>query len=173
LAPFSPTPMPFETTSTFTTLHLDLDGFFIIFFKNYEPNGNLELFSDSFKLTFQCMSHLSTSGHFWMVFGTPSKLFSTKRFHKWIPTIVSTLFSYHTRPHSTSNCTYLWGGLLFNFNKALRWNLSHCYSINIILVHKPHFMPLNSRCICNTFLPSSIRNSNQGWMWNNNGWKHE
>jgi hypothetical protein len=68
LAPFSHGPTPFETTSTFTTFHLQSDGFFPIFFKDYEPNQDLEFFSNSFKLTFQCMSHLSTRGHFWMVF---------------------------------------------------------------------------------------------------------
>ncbi len=103
---------------------------------------------------------------------TPSKLTSSRRFHKWIPTVVSTLFSYCTRSHSMSNRTCPWGGLLLNFNKALKWNLSHCYSRNIILTHKPRFMPPILRC-CNTFFPSPIQNNNQRWMWSNNGLKHE
>jgi len=57
LAPFSLTPISFNTTSVLTTLHLDLDGYFSFFLKDYEPDQDLKLSSDSFKLTFQRMSH--------------------------------------------------------------------------------------------------------------------
>jgi hypothetical protein len=38
LAPFSPTPMSSNATSTFTTLHLESNDYFLIFFKDYELN---------------------------------------------------------------------------------------------------------------------------------------
>jgi len=47
-----PAPMSFNTTLIFTALHLELDGYFPLFIKNYEPNQDLEFFYDSFKLTF-------------------------------------------------------------------------------------------------------------------------
>jgi hypothetical protein len=60
--------MSFDTTLAFTTLHPKLDGCFLIFFKNYELDQDLEPSFDSFKLAFQRMPHLSKSGHFGMVF---------------------------------------------------------------------------------------------------------
>ncbi len=38
LAPFSITPMSFDSTSAFTTLHPKLDGYFLLFFENYKQN---------------------------------------------------------------------------------------------------------------------------------------
>jgi hypothetical protein len=60
--------MSFYTTSTFITLHLNLDGYFSLFLEYYKPNQNIELFFDSFKLTSECMPHLLASGPFGMVF---------------------------------------------------------------------------------------------------------
>jgi hypothetical protein len=68
LAPFSPTPTSFDTTLTLTALHFNLDGNFSFFLKDYEPNQDLELSSNSFKLTFQRMPHLLASGRSRMVF---------------------------------------------------------------------------------------------------------
>ncbi len=68
MAPFSLAPTSSNTTSIFTTLHPKLDGHFPLFFKDYEPNQDLELSSGSSKLTFQCMPHVSTSDFFRMVF---------------------------------------------------------------------------------------------------------
>jgi hypothetical protein len=68
LAPFSPTPTFFNTTLVLTTLHLELDGYFSFFFKDYKLDQDLELSFDSFKLVFKHKSHLLTSGHFEMVF---------------------------------------------------------------------------------------------------------
>jgi hypothetical protein len=68
LAPFSPAPTSSNTTSTLTTLHLESNGYFPFFLKDYEPNQDFKLSFDSFKLTFQCMPHLSTSGPYGMVF---------------------------------------------------------------------------------------------------------
>jgi hypothetical protein len=48
--------------------------------------------------------------------------------------------------------------------------MSHCYSADMILIHKPHFMPLILWCFCNTSPPSLIQNNNQGWMWSGNMW---
>jgi hypothetical protein len=53
LTPFSPTPTSFDTTSTLTTLHLESDGFFLLFFEYYELDYDLKLSSNSFKLAFQ------------------------------------------------------------------------------------------------------------------------
>jgi hypothetical protein len=38
MAPFSPTPTSTNTTSIVTTLHHKLDGFFLLFLKDYKPN---------------------------------------------------------------------------------------------------------------------------------------
>jgi hypothetical protein len=68
LAPFSLAPTSFDTTLTLITLHLESNGYFPLFLKDYKPNQNLEISLYSFKLTFQCMPHLSASGPFGMVF---------------------------------------------------------------------------------------------------------
>jgi len=68
LAPFSPTPTSFDTTSALTTLHFKSSGYFLFFYKDYEPNQDLELSFDSFKLALQCMQLLSASGPFGTVF---------------------------------------------------------------------------------------------------------
>jgi hypothetical protein len=68
LAPFSLAPT-FSTTTTlaFTILHLKSYGYLLLFLEDYEPNQDLELSIDSFKLTFQRMPHLLASGPFGMV----------------------------------------------------------------------------------------------------------
>jgi hypothetical protein len=68
LAPFSHALLSSNTTSTLTTLHFESNDFFLFFLENYEPNQAFELSFDFFKLAFQHMPHLSTSGHFGMVF---------------------------------------------------------------------------------------------------------
>ncbi len=90
--------------------------------------------------------------------------------YKWIPIVVSTLLSYCTRSHFMSNCTYPWGGSLFNHEQTFEWNSSHYRRGNIVSTHKPWFMPSISWCLCNTFLPTPIQSSNQGSIWNNNPW---
>jgi hypothetical protein len=64
LASFSFTPMSSDTTSALATLQPKSNGHFSLFFEDYELNQNLELSFDYFKLTFQCMPHLSTSDIF-------------------------------------------------------------------------------------------------------------
>jgi hypothetical protein len=81
-----------------------------------------------------------------------------------------TLFSYHTRSHSMLNYLCPWSGSSLNHDQALMWNLSRCHGGNVVLSHKPCFMPSISQCFYNTFLPTLIWNNNQGWMWNNNPW---
>jgi hypothetical protein len=68
LAPFFLAPASSSTTSVSTALHPKLDGYFPFFFKDYEPNQDLELSFNSFELAFQHMSHLLASGLFKMVF---------------------------------------------------------------------------------------------------------
>jgi hypothetical protein len=68
LAPLFFSPTSFDTASTFTALHLESNGYFLLFLEDYKPNQNLELFPNSFKLVFQCMSHLLASGLFGMIF---------------------------------------------------------------------------------------------------------
>jgi hypothetical protein len=127
LAPFSPTPMSSNTT------------YFPLFLEDYELDQNFELSFDSFKWTFQRMPHLLANGPFgwfWSIFMT---IFN-RRFNEWILIIVSSLFSYHTRSHSSSNCTWLWSGLPLSHDQTFRWNLSHCNGGNIVLTHKLYFM---------------------------------
>jgi hypothetical protein len=72
----------------------------------------------------------------WDGFQTPLRFFSPKRFREWIPTLVSTLFSYHTRSHSMLNCTYLWGDLLLSHDQTFGWGSSHCCKGSVVLFHK-------------------------------------
>jgi hypothetical protein len=81
---------------------------------------------------------------FWNGFWTPLELFSPKRFRDCLSTIISTLFSYHTRSNSTLNYPCPWSGSSFNHDQVLMWNLSHCHGGNIISNHKLCFMPLIS-----------------------------
>jgi len=92
------------------------------------------------------------------------------RHYKWIPIVVSTLLSYCTRSHFMSNCTYPWGGSLLNHDQTFEWNSSQYYRGKIVSTHKPRFMLSISWCLCNTFVPTPIQSSNQGWIWNNNPW---
>jgi hypothetical protein len=68
LAPFILAPMSFDTTSIFTTLQFELNGYFPLFLEDYKPDWDLELSFDSFKLVFQRMSHLSINDSSGMVF---------------------------------------------------------------------------------------------------------
>jgi hypothetical protein len=68
LAPFSLASTSSNPTLVFTTLHLELDGYFPLFFEDYKLDQDFKLSSDSFKLVIKHMSHLSTSGLFEMVF---------------------------------------------------------------------------------------------------------
>jgi len=61
-------PTSSNTTLALTTLHLKSNGYFPFYFLNYEPYQDLELSSNSFKLAFEYMPHLSASGHYGMVF---------------------------------------------------------------------------------------------------------
>lgn len=118
--------------------------FFPIFFKNYELDQNFELSSNSFKLILIHVTFIY-KWSFWDGFWTPKRLFSPKRLCKWIPTIVSTLLSYHTRSHFTLNYPCFWGGLFHNHDQAFKWNLSHCHGGNVVSIHKLHFMLLISQ----------------------------
>jgi hypothetical protein len=68
LAPFFLTPASSDTTSILTTLHLALDGYILFFLEDYKLDQDLKLSFNSFKLTFQHMSHLLVNGPFGMVF---------------------------------------------------------------------------------------------------------
>ncbi len=72
LTSFFLAPTSSDITSTFTTLHPKWSNFFPLFLEDYEPSQNLEFSSNSFKLTFQHMSNLSSSGPSRMFF-EPSK----------------------------------------------------------------------------------------------------
>jgi hypothetical protein len=72
----------------------------------------------------------------WDGFRTPLRFFSPRRFGEWIPTFVSTLFSYRTRSHSMLNFTYLWGGLLFSHDQTFGSNTSHYRRGNVVSIHK-------------------------------------
>jgi hypothetical protein len=72
-----------NTTSTLIALQPESDGYFSLFFENYEVDQDLELSSNSFKLVVHHMLHLLTSGG--MVLEHVRKLFSPRKFNKWIP----------------------------------------------------------------------------------------
>jgi hypothetical protein len=162
--------MSSNTTSTFTILHFESNGFFSLFIKDYKPNQDLELSFNFFTVGIPMHVKFICKWSFWDVFWTPLELFSPRRFHEWLPTIISILFSYHTRSHSTLNYPCPWGGSSLNHDQTFMWNLSHCHGGNVVSNHNPCFMPSISQCFCNTFLPTLVWNNNQGWMWNNNPW---
>jgi hypothetical protein len=93
LAPFSHALTSFDTTPTLTTLHFKSNGYISHFFKDYELDQNLELSSNSFKLAFQRMPHLSTNGHLGWFLNTFGP-FSFKKIRKWIPLVILALLSY-------------------------------------------------------------------------------
>jgi hypothetical protein len=68
LTSFCFTPTSFDTSLALTALHPKLDGYFSFFFDDYEPDQYLKFYLDSFKLAFQCTSHLSANGFIGMVF---------------------------------------------------------------------------------------------------------
>jgi len=83
------------------------------------------------------MLHLSASGLFGMVFEHLQVYFHLE----WVPLVISILFSYHTSSHSTLNYTCPWNNPPLSHDQAFKWNLSHCSVRNVVLTHKPHFMP--------------------------------
>ncbi len=68
LAPFFLAPTYFNATLALINLHLKSDEVFPLFLEEYKPNQDLEFSSNSFKLTFQHMPNLSSSGFSRMVF---------------------------------------------------------------------------------------------------------
>jgi hypothetical protein len=92
LAPFSPTPMSFDTTFALTTLHSESDGYFPFFLEDYELDQDFKLSSNSFKLTFQCMSHLSTSAPFGIIFEHLVNYFHPEDFASGFPQLFQLCF---------------------------------------------------------------------------------
>ncbi len=76
LASFSPTPTSSNTTLVNTALHFKLDGYFPLFLEDYKLDWDLKLSSDSFKLVFQRMLHLSINGPSGMVLNTFGTIFT-------------------------------------------------------------------------------------------------
>jgi hypothetical protein len=70
--------MSFDTTSVFTTLHLESYGYFSLFLEDCEPEYDLELSSNFSKLAFHRMLHLLASDHFGMVFEHHRNFFHPK-----------------------------------------------------------------------------------------------
>jgi hypothetical protein len=147
LAPFLFTPTSFDTTSILMTLHPQM--VFLVFLEDFEPYRDFELSFDSFKLAFQCMPNLSTSGLFRIIFGTLLKLLSPRRFYEWIPTIISIFFSYHPRSHSTLNCTYFWGNPPLNRDQAFRWSLTLVVVGEVLYLDTSHTL---CHQICDVFV---------------------
>ncbi len=97
---------------------------------------------------------------FWDDFWTPLGLFSPYKFSEWILSIIPTLFSYCTRPHSTPNCTCPWSSLPLRHDQTFKWNSSHDSGGNIISTHTPCFMSSISWSFCNTLFPTPIWSCN-------------
>jgi hypothetical protein len=96
--------------------------------------------------------HSNTCHIYWQVvflgwFLNTFEIFSPKRFNKWIPLIVSTLFSYYTGSHSTSNCTYPWSNLPFPsggvcpiiMRETLYWLINHILCFQFHDTFATHF----------------------------------
>jgi hypothetical protein len=158
LTPFSPTPTSSDTTPSFITLHFESNYYFPLFLKDYELDQDLELSSNSFKLTFQHMLHLLTSGFFGMVFEHFRNCF---HFEDPEMNSFSYFLSYCQGSHSTLNCTCFWHNLPFSHDQAFKQSSSYCSGGNIVSIHKLGFMPSILQCLCNTFIPTLIRNRNK------------
>jgi hypothetical protein len=114
LVTFSFTPTVSNITSIFIVLHFESHDVFLVFFGKLRTRPRCWSFIWFLQVNISMHVEFIYKWFFKDGFRTPPKLFSPKKFHEWIPTKVSTLFSYHTRSHSTLNYTYLWGNPLFN-----------------------------------------------------------
>jgi len=78
-APLAPTLSSSKIVSTLLVLHSpNIDSPYLDSLLNFQPNSNLKLFVDSFKLTFLHMFHLSDGGPFGMVLEHLQKYFDPK-----------------------------------------------------------------------------------------------
>jgi hypothetical protein len=149
--------MFYNITLILVILHLESNGFFLFFLKILQTRPKPWAFI--WFLQIDILMHVTFvyKWYFWDDFWTSLKLFSPIRFHEWIFIVVSTLFSYCTRSHSTLNYTCPWNGPPFIHDQTFKWSLSHCHWENFVLVHKLCFiMFLILWCFCNTFLPAPI-----------------
>jgi hypothetical protein len=78
LAPFFLAPTFSNITLALITLHHESNGYLLLCLENYELDKDFELSSDSFKMAFQRMLHLSASGHSGMVFEHLKTIFTLK-----------------------------------------------------------------------------------------------
>jgi hypothetical protein len=155
LASFSLASTSFDTTLTFIVLHPKSNSFFLFFLEDYEPNQDLELSSYYFKLTFQHMLNLSTSGLFGMVFEHLQDYFHPENSMNGFPQLFQ-LCSHVAQGHIPCQITHPWGNPPLSHDQAHRWNSPHYRKGSVILIHKPYFIPSISRSFCNTFLPTPI-----------------
>jgi hypothetical protein len=111
--PFSLAPASSDTTLAFTALHLQLDGYFLFFLKDYKRDQHFVIFSDYFKLAFQCMPHLLESGLFRMVFEDLRNCFHPKDLTSGF-FLVFELYIHITQGHNPPQIAYVLGvvGLL-------------------------------------------------------------
>jgi hypothetical protein len=70
--------MSSNTTSIFTALHHELDGYFSLLLEDYELNQNFIKKNYSFKLAFQCMPQLLASGPSKIILNTFEIVFTQK-----------------------------------------------------------------------------------------------
>jgi hypothetical protein len=98
--------------------------------------------------------------YFWNGFLTLSRLFSHKRFNKWIHLVV--LFCFHiAKGHIPPWIACVLGvAYLLTMNKPSGGVCSHCTKGNIVSTHKVHFMLSISWHFCNTFPLALIHNYN-------------
>jgi hypothetical protein len=108
LTRFFHAPMSFNTTLIIPVIHPKSDDYFFIFLENYKLIQNLEFFFWFLQVDIPMHATFIGKWCFYDGFWTPSRLFSPKRFNKWIPLVVFILFS-HCTSHIPPQITCVFG----------------------------------------------------------------
>jgi hypothetical protein len=145
--------MSFDTTSALTALHPKLNDYFSFFFENYEPNQDLKLSFNSFKLAFQCMSHLLANGFTGMAFEHFQDYFHLEDLVSGFPQLFQLCF-HITQGHIPPQIARVLG-VAHSHDQVFRWSLSHCSGGNIVSTHNS--MKLLQHIFPHTNLESQLR----------------
>jgi hypothetical protein len=106
------------------------------------------------------MSHLLASGVFGMIFEHFQNYFHSINLTNGFPQLFQLCF-HITQGHIPPQIARVLGATRFlAMTKAFRWSSFHYSGRNIVLTHKPRFMPLILQSFCDTFFPTPILNCN-------------
>jgi len=112
--------MSSNTNSTFTTLHFESNGYFSFLLKDYNLNQEINISCNSFKLTFQRISHLSNIGIFGMVFEHLRDYFHPKSLECGFRQLFQFCFHMAQGHIPFQNYTCPWNGSLLSHDQAFK-----------------------------------------------------